>query len=121
MSQPATKIILRLSDPHSAEWGSKLIGDQETEDQRESRSKGRGERKSASTDIHMRPAVMPAEIQNLRDLVGILKVPGLALRLRFPYVCGTARQPGFTPSLAVRPPSEPEIFAEPSMERPRWA
>ena len=121
MSQPATKIILRLSDPHSAEWGSKLIGDQETEDQRESRSKGRGERKSASTDIHMRPAVMPAEIQNLPDLVGILKVPGLALRLRFPYVGGTARQPGFTPSLAVVSASEPEIFAEPSMERPRWA
>jgi type IV secretory pathway TraG/TraD family ATPase VirD4 len=95
MSQPATKIILRLSDPRSAEWGSKLIGDQETEDQRESRSKGRGERRSASTDIHMRPAIMPAEIQNLPDCEGILKIPGYAVRLRFPYVAGIATHEGF--------------------------
>jgi type IV secretory pathway TraG/TraD family ATPase VirD4 len=128
MSQPATKIVLRLSDPRSAEWASKLIGDQETEDQRESRSKGRGERKSASTDIHMRPAIMPAEIQNLPDCEGILKIPGLAVRLRFPCVEGKALQEGFMPAMSapvwgpvpVGPPQPPESDAVPA-DRPRFA
>jgi len=34
MSQPYTKIILRLSDSRSAEMASKCVGDQEAEDQR---------------------------------------------------------------------------------------
>jgi hypothetical protein len=121
MSQPATKIILRLSDPRSAEWASKLIGDQETEDQRESRSKGRGERKSASTDIHMRPAVMPAEIQNLPDCEGILKVPGLAVRLRFPYVKGKALEEGFMPSTSSPVPEVPDMAPGSAADRPRFA
>jgi hypothetical protein len=40
MSQPATKIFLRTSEPHAAKWISDTIGEQEIERLRESRSSG---------------------------------------------------------------------------------
>ncbi len=40
LSQPATKIFLRTSEPHAAKWISDTIGEVEIERMRESRSKG---------------------------------------------------------------------------------
>jgi type IV secretory pathway TraG/TraD family ATPase VirD4 len=40
LSQPATKIFLRPSEPHAAKWISDTIGEVEIERLRESRSKG---------------------------------------------------------------------------------
>jgi type IV secretory pathway TraG/TraD family ATPase VirD4 len=49
LSQPATKIFLRTSEPHAAKWISDTIGEIEIERMRESRSKGTyGQRTSAS-------------------------------------------------------------------------
>ena len=42
LSQPATKIFLRTSEPQAAKWIAKTIGDIEIERLRESRSSGRG-------------------------------------------------------------------------------
>ena len=49
LSQPATKIFLKTSEPHASEWISKAIGEVEVERFRESRTRGvfpreRGER-----------------------------------------------------------------------------
>ena len=41
LSQPATKIFLRTSEPHAAKWISDTIGEVEIERMRESRSKGK--------------------------------------------------------------------------------
>ena len=119
MSQPYTKIILRLSDSRSAEMAAKCVGDQEAEDQRESRSRGGRHNKSSSTEIRMRPAVMPAEIENWPDGCGILKVPGLCVKLEFPYIQGKAKHPGFIPSETTKPVAEP-LQHSLVTERPDW-
>ncbi len=41
LSQPATKIFLKTSEPHASEWISKAIGEIEVERFRESRTQGR--------------------------------------------------------------------------------
>ena len=41
LSQPATKIFLKTSEPHASEWISKAIGEIEIERFRESRTVGR--------------------------------------------------------------------------------
>src|SRR6185369_14576722 len=46
LSQPATKIFLRTSEPRAARWIAETIGDVETERLRESRSSARGGQQS---------------------------------------------------------------------------
>jgi type IV secretory pathway TraG/TraD family ATPase VirD4 len=41
LSQPATKIFLKTSEPHASEWISKAIGEMEIERFRESRTVGK--------------------------------------------------------------------------------
>ena len=41
LSQPATKIFLKTSEPHASEWISKAIGEIEIERFRESRTMGK--------------------------------------------------------------------------------
>ena len=47
LSQPATKIFLKTSEPHASEWISKAIGEIEIERFRESRTVGRFPRELA--------------------------------------------------------------------------
>jgi hypothetical protein len=98
---------------------SKCVGDQEAEDQRESRSRGGRHHKSSSTEIRMRPAVMPAEIENWPDGCGVLKIPGLCVKLEFPYIQGKAKHPGFIPSETTKPVAEPLPHSLVT-ERPDW-
>jgi type IV secretory pathway TraG/TraD family ATPase VirD4 len=99
LSQPATKIFLRTSEPRSAKWISDTIGEQEIERIRESRSSGQypQTRKSKSYNLEreVRPLVMASEITGLRDLHGYLKNGNEVVRMSFPYIELPERQPKF--------------------------
>jgi len=87
LSQPATKIFLKTSEPYASEWISKAIGEVEVERFRESRTRGfpRG-RESEQRDIMREPLVMASEVGGLDPLHGYLKHGNLVVRMRFPYM-----------------------------------
>jgi hypothetical protein len=87
LSQPATKIFLKTSEPYASEWISKAIGEVEVERFRESRTRGfpRG-RESEQRDITREPLVMASEVGGLDPLHGYLKHGNLVVRMRFPYM-----------------------------------
>jgi type IV secretory pathway TraG/TraD family ATPase VirD4 len=110
LSQPATKIFLRTSEPHAAKWISDTIGELEIERMRESRSKGKYGQRSFGLERQVEPLVMPSEISGLPSLRGYLKLENLVVRLHFPFVDVPARHPAFverptpeTPHSAVVP------------------
>ena len=67
LSQPATKIFLKTSEPHASEWISKAIGEIEIERFRESRTRGQFPRNSENEqrDITREPLVMASEVAGL--------------------------------------------------------
>lgn len=116
LSQPATKIFLRTSEPHAAKWISDTIGEVEIEWTRESRSKGQYGQRSFGLERHVEPLVMPSEISGLPSLRGYLKLENLVVRLHFPFVDMPARHPAFVerpvreaprPSVATVPVGQP--------------
>ena len=58
LSQPATKIFLRTSEPHAAKWIADTLGDIEIERLRESRSSARGGQQSYGLERQVEPLVM---------------------------------------------------------------
>jgi hypothetical protein len=88
LSQPATKIFLKTSEPHASEWISKAIGEIEIERFRESRTVGKFPRNSQNEqrEITREPLVMASEVAGLDPLHGYLKHGNLVLRMRFPYL-----------------------------------
>src|SRR5947207_2896848 len=80
LSQPATKIFLRTSEPHAAKWIAESIGDVEIERLAESRSEGRRGQKSYGLERQVEPLVMASEITGLANLRGYLKTGNLVVR-----------------------------------------
>ena len=107
LSQPATKIFLRTSEPRAAKWIADIIGDVETERLRESRSSGRSRQQSYSLDRQVEPLVMASEIGGLPALRGYLKLGNLVVRLSFPF----EMLPAKCPPLVERPraPQRPDF------------
>jgi hypothetical protein len=95
MSQPATKIFLRTSEPRAAAWIADVIGAVEIERLRESRSRGRGGQQTYSLERQVEPLVMASEISGLAALRGYLKLGNLVVRLSFPFVDLPQTQPPF--------------------------
>ncbi len=96
LSQPATKIFLRTSEPHAAKWISDTLGEVEIERMRESRSKGERRPTTASAlERQVEPLVMASEISGLPSLRGYLKLGNLVVRLHFPFLDLPARHPAF--------------------------
>jgi type IV secretory pathway TraG/TraD family ATPase VirD4 len=114
LSQPATKIFLKTSEPHASEWISKAIGEVEVERFRESRTKGvfpRG-RESEQRDITREPLVMASEVGGLDPLHGYLKHGNLVVQMRFPYMELANHTEKFierkmTPVMPVQPAAQP--------------
>ena len=86
LSQPATKIFLRTSEPHAAKWIADTIGDIEIERLRESRSSGRGSQQSYGLERQVEPLVMASEISGLPALHGFLKLGNLVVRMKVPFI-----------------------------------
>jgi type IV secretory pathway TraG/TraD family ATPase VirD4 len=117
LSQPATKIFLKTSEPHASEWISKAIGEIEIERFRESRTVGKFPRNSEnqSRDITREPLVMASEVAGLDPLHGYLKHGNLVLRMRFPYLELHANAEKYIERTAtaavVKPTAQPEPVA----------
>ena len=99
LSQPATKVFLRTSEPEAAKWISQTLGDVETERLRQGRSTADG---WASTSRHSttyglerqtEPLVLPSEISGLPNLHGYVKSGNLVTRLSVPFIQLPPRQP----------------------------
>src|SRR3989441_6575763 len=95
LSQPATKIFLRTSEPHAAKWISETLGEIEIERLRESRSKGKENHQTYGLERQVEPLVMASEISGLGALRGYLKVGNLVTRLHVPFINLPSRHPAF--------------------------
>lgn len=69
---PATKVILRVGEPEGADWGSKILGEVDTERLREHRGTN-GERTYTSEIARNERAVMASELSGLEPRVGYLR------------------------------------------------
>jgi type IV secretory pathway TraG/TraD family ATPase VirD4 len=114
LSQPATKVFLRTSEPHAAKWISDTIGDVEIERMRESRSKGMYGQRSFGLERQVEPLVMPSEISGLPSLRGFLKLENLVVRLHFPFVDVPARHPAFVERSTVETTRRPAVTTPPA-------
>jgi hypothetical protein len=90
LSQPATKVFLRTSEPRAAEWISKAIGEVEFERLRETVNYGKAlptvfHRKGHgySLERQTKPLVLPSEIGGLRNLTAYLKSENYVVRFEF--------------------------------------
>lgn len=115
LSQPATKIFLRTSEPNAAEWISRTIGGVEIERLKESRSSGQlgSERKTTShnNERQIEPLVMDSEISGLANLHGYLKSENLVVRMSFPIIALPSKQPGYIQRPMEIQPEEPREAA----------
>jgi type IV secretory pathway TraG/TraD family ATPase VirD4 len=95
LSQPATKIFLRTTEPRAAQWIAQAIGEIEIERLRESRSHGRGGQQTFGLERQVEPLVMASEISGLPALRGYLKLGNLVVRLSMPFVQRPPIEPAF--------------------------
>jgi hypothetical protein len=120
LSQPATKIYLKTSEPQAAEWISKGIGEVEIERCRETRTHGHfpqsRDSESQQREITREPLVMASEIGGLDPLHGFLKHGNYVVRLRVPYLQLEAHHEKFI-ERKINPPTHVEV--PPTSEPPR--
>jgi type IV secretory pathway TraG/TraD family ATPase VirD4 len=114
LSQPATKIFLRTSEPHAAKWISDTIGEVEIERMRESRSKGQYGQRSFGLERQVEPLVMPSEVSGLPSLRGYLKLENLVVRLHFPFLDLPTRHPAFVERPPIEAMRRPTIATPPA-------
>jgi type IV secretory pathway TraG/TraD family ATPase VirD4 len=86
LSQPATKIFLRTSEPRAAKWVSEAIGEVEIERLRETHYDGTRAGRNFALDRQTEPLVLPSEISGLDDLRGFLKHGNHVARFSFPFI-----------------------------------
>jgi hypothetical protein len=95
LSQPATKIFLRTTEPKAAKWVSEAIGEVEIERIRETHFDGSRTGRKYALDRQTEPLVMPSEISGLDDLRGFLKYGNHVARFSFPFISLCEKSRGF--------------------------
>jgi hypothetical protein len=110
LSQPATKIFLRTSEPKAARWISECIGEIEVERLAESRSKGHGPQQSYGLERRVEPLVMASEMTGLPTCHAYFKQGNLVVRLLVPILDPHLREPDLLerPFASPRPDPPPE-------------
>jgi len=102
LSQPMTKVFLRTSEPHAAEWVSRSIGEVEIIRLEETRTQsvpafmGR-HGKSSHFQRKMEPLIMASVIEGLHNLTGYVKSRDLVVPIGFPYLRLQTKHPAFVP------------------------
>lgn len=130
LSQPATKLVLRSSEPEAAKWLAELLGREEVERIRLSRSRSFPARWTASESLEReeKPVVTASEIEGLADRTGYVKHGNDVVPVRFPYLDLPTVAPGFMPRaqaavpllvLSQTPP--PPRARPPAVRRGRFA
>jgi len=96
LSQPATKIFLKTSEPRAAKWISDSIGEVEVERLKESRGMGLlRSKKSFAMEIATKPLIMASEIAGLAPLTGFIKLENHVVPARFRLAKKESKQPEF--------------------------
>jgi hypothetical protein len=104
LSQPATKIFLKTSEPRAAKWISEAIGEIEVERLKESRSMGLlGSKKSFAMEIATKPLVMASEIAGLPPLTGFIKLENHVVPARFRLAKKQNKEPEFVERTRQQP------------------
>jgi hypothetical protein len=120
LSQPATKVFFKTSEPRAAKWISDAIGEIEVERLKESRSMGLlGSKKSYAMEIATKALIMPSEISGLEPLRGFIKQENRVVPVVFRLAMKRSKEPDFIerkiPQAAPRPtPPEPASSAHTS-------
>jgi hypothetical protein len=109
LSQPATKIFLKTTEPKAAEWVSNAIGKVEIERMRETNFDGSHSGKNFTLDRQVEPLVLDSEISGLPDKHAFLKLGNYVARFSFAYNDIPATQPAFVP----RPLEDDDLAFDP--------
>jgi len=109
LSQPATKIFLKTTEPKAAEWVSNAIGKIEIERLRETHSTGLRAGNNFTVERQVEPLVLDSEISGLPDRHAFLKLGNHVSRFAFDYWNIPATQPAFVP----RPLEDDDLTFEP--------
>ena len=109
LSQPATKIFLKTTEPKAAEWVSNAIGKVEIERMRETHFDGTRAGKNFSLDRQVEPLVLDSEISGLADKHAFLKLGNHVARFSFAYTDIPAVHPAFVP----RPLEDDDLAFDP--------
>ena len=97
LSQPATKIFLKTTEPKAAEWVSSAIGKVEIERVRETHFDGSRHGRNFTVDRQVEPLVLDSEISGLADRHAFLKLGNHVARFSFAYSDIPATEPAFLP------------------------
>jgi hypothetical protein len=117
LSQPATKIFFKTSEPRAAKWISEAIGEIEVERLKESRNLGLlRSKKSYAMDI--KPLVMASEISGLDSLRGFIKQENRVVPVWFQLTIRRNKQPEFIERKMPAFPPKPVETTVPSTKRP---
>jgi type IV secretory pathway TraG/TraD family ATPase VirD4 len=116
LSQPATKIFFKTSEPRAAKWVSETLGEIEVERLKESRTpKLFGSKKTFAMEIATKPLVMASEIAGLEALRGYIKQGNQVVPVSFALTPLRKLQAEFiarkmtVPEPRPVPPSVPEM------------
>jgi hypothetical protein len=123
LSQPATKLFFKTTEPRAAKWISDAIGEIEVERLKESRSMRLfGSRKSYAMEIATKPLIMASEISGLAPLHGFIKQENKVVPVHFQFAKKHGRQPEFIerklPEIAPKPSPPPVVRTEQSRTTP---
>jgi len=117
LSQPATKIFFKTSEPRAAKWISETLGEVEVERLKESRTPGLlRSKKHFAMEIATKPLVMASEIAGLEPLRAYIKQENRVVPVRFQLVPKLANQPEFIQRKMVIP--EPRSVPTPAISEP---
>jgi hypothetical protein len=97
LSQPATKIFMKTTEPKAAEWISETIGKVEIERLKETHFDGGRHGKNFTIDRQIEPLVMASEISGLDDRRAYLKLGNRVARFDFDYIDLPTETPDFIP------------------------
>jgi type IV secretory pathway TraG/TraD family ATPase VirD4 len=95
LSQPATKIFLKTTEPNAAEWVSKAIGKVEIERMRETHYDGSRDGRNFALERQVEALVLDSEISGLENLRAFLKYGNHVTRFSFSYMNLPEEQPKF--------------------------
>ena len=116
LSQPATKVFFKTSEPRAAKWISETLGEVEVERLKESRSPQLiGSRRNYAMEIATKPLVMASEIAGLEPLSGYIKQENRVTPVKFAYVAKRSLQPEFIERKMTIPeprPVQPVVVPE---------
>jgi hypothetical protein len=112
LSQPASKIFLKTTEPNAALWVSKAIGQVEIERMKETHFDGSRSGRNFSLDRQTEQLVLDSEISGLENLHAFLKYGNYVTRFSFPALRMLPTQHRFIERLKddfiVREPRRPD-------------